>query len=43
MVQNPYKQPSRVMVDEVRIYSGILSQSEITRLSTCEPPKSNTK
>jgi hypothetical protein len=43
MVQNPYKQPSRVMIDEVRIYSGILSQSEITLLSSCEPPKSNVK
>jgi hypothetical protein len=43
MVQNPYKQPSRVVIDEVRIYSEILSKSEITTLSSCEPPKSKTK
>jgi hypothetical protein len=36
---NSYYQPSRVMLDEVRIYDYILSNSEISDLAKCEPPK----
>jgi len=34
-VQNPYKQPSRVTIDEVKIYNIILPNSEILKISGC--------
>lgn len=41
---SPFRsQPSRVNIDEVRIYNRVLTNSEISSLSECTPPQSPTK